>query len=409
MRHSVDVNGVPTMDCKTEDHHEKILQDGIQKIVIVRQESLVRNGNVLSLVDILLAIFVVTPLVVFAWRGSWGLMDIYVDYFPLLGCFLVGMGIHIFLATCQNSLHRAIVESDKHWTLKIVSQFLRRCYTYLFLTATVLHWRGGWGLLDYLTQVQFSEEFVAQPKGSHWFLITWVLCVVMLVILKGLRNSIAPPFAICIDKSDYVFKFPTMFSGKSQNNIFLCCLDASFSVAFLGNLVVVFWRGLWILTDFLLFPNNVVWAAWASLVLGLVLVGLEFRLQARVKILCTTYSGARKIAVADAYITLSCVATILYWRGVWSLTNIYFLPHDPVLSCKITHLVGFMFLVILNCSNSTLVRGVYTDGQESNGECVVFPCQYLRILLEQENESESDEGSNSSAEKMINNLDNVTV
>uniref|UniRef100_A0AAR5Q4G4 Uncharacterized protein n=1 Tax=Dendroctonus ponderosae TaxID=77166 RepID=A0AAR5Q4G4_DENPD len=196
MRHSVDVNGVPTMDCKTEDHNEKILQDGIQKIVIVRQESLVRNGNVLSLVDILLAIFVVTPLVVFAWRGSWGLMDIYVDYFPLLGCFLVGMGIHIFLATCQNSLHRAIVESDKHWTLKIVSQFLRRCYTYLFLTATVLHWRGGWGLLDYLTQVQFSEEFVAQPKGSHWFLITWVLCVVMLVILKGLRNSIAPPFAI---------------------------------------------------------------------------------------------------------------------------------------------------------------------------------------------------------------------
>lgn len=84
------MNGVPAMNYNTEDPSEKILRDGIHKIVIVRQESLVRNGIVLSLVDILLAIFVVTPLVVFAWRGSWGLMDIYPDYFPLLACFLVG-------------------------------------------------------------------------------------------------------------------------------------------------------------------------------------------------------------------------------------------------------------------------------------------------------------------------------
>lgn len=54
---------------------------------------------------------------------------------------------------------------------------------------------------------------------------------------------------------------------QSQNNIFLYFLDASFSVAFLGNLVVIFWRGLWILIEFLLFPNNIVWAAWASLVI----------------------------------------------------------------------------------------------------------------------------------------------
>lgn len=63
---------------------------------------------------------------------------------------------------------------------------------------------------------------------------------------------------------------------------------------------------------------------------------------------------------------------------------------DPELSCILSHLIGFMFLVVLNCSNSVLVRGVYKDGKEPNGECVVFPCHYLRIILEQEDSDESN-------------------
>lgn len=82
----------------------------------------------------------------------------------------------------------------------------------------------------------------------------------------------------------------------------------------------------------------------------------------------------------------------------------------PELSCILSHLIGFMFLVVLNCSNSMLVRGVYKDGKEPNGECVVFPCHYLRIILEQEDSDESNmlELHRNEA-KMMMAADNVTV
>lgn len=40
--------------------------------------------------------------------------------------------------------------------------------------------------------------------------------------------------------------------------------------------------------------------------------------------------------------------------------------------------------MLLNCSNSVLVRGVYIDAEEPAGECVVFPCHYLRLFFHRE-------------------------
>lgn len=121
-------------------------------------------------------------------------------------------------------------------------------------------------------------------------------------------------------------------------------------------------------------------------------------------ILCSYSTLLERSVVFDQYL-LSSSWVLVDSFGILHQKELF--PDNPELSCIISHLVGFMFLVILNCSNSTLVRGIYTDGKESNGECVVFPCHYLRIILEQQNES--GEGSNTSAEKTINNLDNVTV
>ena len=52
--------------------------------------------------------------------------------------------------------------------------------------------------------------------------------------------------------------------------------------------------------------------------------------------------------------------------------------------------MGFALLVVMGCSNSMLVRGVYKDGKGRNGESVVFPCQYLQVILEQENPDKSE-------------------
>ncbi|KAJ8942217.1 hypothetical protein NQ314_010117 [Rhamnusium bicolor] len=58
--------------------------------------------------------------------------------------------------------------------------------------------------------------------------------------------------------------------------------------------------------------------------------------------------------------------------------------HQPELSCWITHWVCLIILILLGCSNSLLVRGVYIDAEEPAGKCVMFPCYYLRVIFQGE-------------------------
>lgn len=62
------------------------------------------------------------------------------------------------------------------------------------------------------------------------------------------------------------------------------------------------------------------------------------------------------------------------------------------LSCWITHWVSLILLILLGCSNSLLVRGVYIDAEEPAGKCVVFPCYYLRLIFQQEREKKHKNG-----------------
>lgn len=56
------------------------------------------------------------------------------------------------------------------------------------------------------------------------------------------------------------------------------------------------------------------------------------------------------------------------------------------LSCWITHWFSLILLILLGCSNSLLVRGVFIDAEEPAGKCVVFPCYYLRLIFQHERE-----------------------
>ena len=59
------------------------------------------------------------------------------------------------------------------------------------------------------------------------------------------------------------------------------------------------------------------------------------------------------------------------------------MPADkPEASYWITHAGCLVLLVLINCSNSILVRGVYIDAEEEGGNCVVFPCYYLRLFFQ---------------------------
>jgi hypothetical protein len=62
----------------------------------------------------------------------------------------------------------------------------------------------------------------------------------------------------------------------------------------------------------------------------------------------------------------------------------HFKPDDKLLSDWLTHGVSLILLILLNCSNSVLVRGVYIDAEEPAGQCVIFPVYYIRLFFQKE-------------------------
>lgn len=50
----------------------------------------------------------------------------------------------------------------------------------------------------------------------------------------------------------------------------------------------------------------------------------------------------------------------------------------------VSHVTSFVLLLLLNCANSILVRGVYIDAEEPGGQCVIFPIYYVRLYFQKE-------------------------
>lgn len=62
----------------------------------------------------------------------------------------------------------------------------------------------------------------------------------------------------------------------------------------------------------------------------------------------------------------------------------FFYTENKLLSDWLTHGVSLILLILLNCSNSVLVRGVYIDAEEPAGQCVIFPVYYIRLFFQKE-------------------------
>ncbi|XP_056641897.1 uncharacterized protein LOC130448495 [Diorhabda sublineata] len=325
--------------------------------------------NILTILDLSFSLFVICPCVVGYWRGVWLLMDIYlVDFSPsqsgLISVIIGLIGHGVF--TCFQKFFEEKLHPDKNRVLYYV---LSRLYTLCFGFTCVNGWRGPWELLDIPYKTDVMSICATTGVG-----------IVALLSMRGLRNVIAPPFVIVCDDVQGYFEVATMFRTMGERTS-LYILDCLFSIVIVGTLVVFVWRGVWLLVDVFLFPDDYLFSNWSSLVLGYFSVGIAFLLQPAMKYLCERLTGVSRLLVADIFILFALFGTVNVWRGIWNLLNIYFLPDNLELSGWITHWVSLIVLFLCRCSNSLLVRGVYIDAEEPGGECAVFPCYYLRIIF----------------------------
>ncbi|XP_034944444.1 uncharacterized protein fusl isoform X3 [Chelonus insularis] len=330
---------------------------------------------ILTILDAIFSTFVAAPAVVGYWRGTWTLSDFYIypedPMMSNMASIVIGYGGLFFFNAIQHVLND-ILHPDKHRLCYYVGS---RVYTAVFGFCCVNAWRGGWRVLHFYTE-----------DNPNTVIATTVIALAALVVMKGLRNISAPPFSLSLDSHPGYFQVPTMFRVDNTRDWTLYILDCAFSVGIVGTLVVFVWRGVWVLIDLHLFSDNREYSSIGSLIIGYMTVGVTFCLQPVMRYACGRLQGLPRLLAADVFLFLSFLGTINVWRGIWSMLDLWFLPKNVELSCWITHIGCFVFLGLLNCSNSILVRGVYIDAEEEEGRCVIFPCHYLRLFFKIERE-----------------------
>ncbi|XP_012253514.2 uncharacterized protein LOC105684613 isoform X2 [Athalia rosae] len=331
--------------------------------------------TILTVLDTIFSTCVAAPAVVGYWRGTWELSDVYIypdnEVISCIVSIIIGFsGFFVFNVT-QHFLDE-FFHPDKHR----LSYYLgSRCYTALFGFCCVNVWRGVWQALDLATGLLPSTVFATTGIG-----------LLALALLRALRNIAAPPISLSVDSCPGYFVVPTMFRVDNTRNWSLYVLDCAFSVGVIGTLVVFAWRGSWVIFDLYLYPDNPEYSAVGSVVIGYAIVVIMFSLQPVMRYACARLKGLPRIIAVDIFLLISFIGAVNVWRGVWNCLGLWFLPDEPELSCWITLLGCFTLLVLLNCSNSILVRGVYIDAEEDDEKCAAFPCHYLRLFFKIERE-----------------------
>ncbi|KAL7044163.1 hypothetical protein ACKWTF_001810 [Chironomus riparius] len=265
--------------------------------------------------------------------------------------------------------HLKILDDDSK-LVKLKKNFFLSIYDILYNIFVIPMWRSLWG---------HPEGPEAEPA-----VLLSVVCFIPLVMMRSVRNLVAPPVLIITDSKEFAFNFPTRYRIDGTREPGLYIFDCLFSVLVIGSLVVFVWRGLWVLLDLKLFPEDPTLSAWASLIIGYAIVGITFSIQPIMKWACEKLEGFWRIIIADIFLFVSFIGTVNVWRGIWALLDIYFLPDNKLLSDWLTHGVSLVLLILLNCSNSVLVRGVYIDAEEPAGQCVIFPVYYIRLFFQKE-------------------------
>ncbi|XP_046962344.1 uncharacterized protein LOC124531845 isoform X3 [Vanessa cardui] len=343
-----------------------------------------RAEAILEIVDILFTILVAGPLVIIYWKATWALIDVYIypeDSLLSAAC-SAAFGIMIGLTLCalQTPLNKILTPD-----LGRIKYFIfSRLYTMFAGVVNVAACRGVWNL---------HEIFIQDTVGV---LVSTIVATLCIGLLRGLRNLDSAPLSLTVDSDEDYFESPTFYRTSSRETA-LYILDCVFSVTVVGSLVVFVWRGSWALLDIFLYPDDQIKSFWTSLVVGYAIVVVTFATQVPMRWAVGKLQGAPRLLVADLYHLVSFLATVNVWRAVWGLMDVYFFPDTPKLSNWCSHIISLSLLILLNCSNSILVRGVYIDAEEPAGDCVVFPCHYLRLFFHKERIKKRQKGSLSAA------------
>ena len=100
--------------------------------------------RLLNMGDSFLSLFIISPLVISFWRGTWEYMNLFPRLYPGMNCMIFGAIIHCFLAILREPLHtkyNSFKSSPNTSATKSFHFFVfKRMYTYFFGIACIMQW-----------------------------------------------------------------------------------------------------------------------------------------------------------------------------------------------------------------------------------------------------------------------------
>jgi len=302
------------------------------------------SKNVLVYLDILFSLFFVGPFTVLYWRGTFvTIYNFFISgiavsekWVPSLSLFTVGLVMKILIDFIKHYLKQKIC--DSHILLQIVVKVI---IIYLDALSGVVLWVGGFNVL-----------YSAFP-GMRWYQLLTVFLTSSLTLfsIKAFKCTASTPVTIITDSVDNVFTPHSYFSGTvdTRGNYSLV-LDTIFSYTIVHSLVICCWWGFWELENhFILKPCEIVikdFEAWDSVIIAFILSIFIFFINNNVK----NYhrrNGSCNTIVIHIISFAAFLASLNFWRGLWSLMDFYFFPSMNVEeNLVMSHVVGFIWSTI---------------------------------------------------------------
>ena len=201
---------------KTEDSSEKLINvNGIiqnqennnlnsQNINQRYQEISSKNSKhrfiLLYVFDIILSIFIFSPIVAFYWYGTWLMIDLYFfsknihssNILSYLVGLLVLFILYIFVEQLSKLYSYLKIRNTKMGRLLML--FIRVTYVYVMSLAIVFQWRGLWNLFDLYFYTDAEKQISLSIVAITYFCLT-----------RSTRTLIVTPFVLCVDDAENFF------------------------------------------------------------------------------------------------------------------------------------------------------------------------------------------------------------
>jgi len=248
---------------------------------------------------------------------------------------------------------------------------------------SVVAWVGGFNIL----YAQFPDMI------WHQMLSVFILSASSLIVLKAFKCTAGTPVAIFTDSLQSVFSPNSYFSDKKEtSDNYSMILDTMFTYFVVHTLVICSWWSIWELENhYILLQCEMVIKdikAWDSVIIAFILSILVFAVNGAVKRFYKNNGPCFKVSIVVNCMSLAAfLASLNFWRGVWSLQDFYFFPNmNNMENLLLSHVVGFVWTILAG-TGMMLTQSSAKDAQTPEYNM----CQYWSHV--QEDDKEEDEES----------------